>query len=97
MDSAELTPYVAELEPTKAVWINNSPRPASSGETFPVIDPATTRAITEVSSGTTADASAALEAAVSAQPGWAARSPRERGEILRRAWELMTASAKELA
>ena len=97
MDSKELTQYVANLEPEKAIWINNSTRPAASGETFPVIDPATTRAITEVSSGTAADAIAALDAAASAQPEWAARSPRERAEILRRGWELMIASAKELA
>ena len=62
MDSAELTQYVADLEPAKAIWINNSARPAASGETFPVIDPATASTITEVSSGTAADASAALDA-----------------------------------
>jgi succinate-semialdehyde dehydrogenase / glutarate-semialdehyde dehydrogenase len=32
----------------------------------------------------------ALDAAVAAQPGWAATAPRERGEILRRAFELTT-------
>ncbi|MDU5308688.1 MAG: aldehyde dehydrogenase family protein, partial [Varibaculum cambriense] len=92
MDSKELTQYVADLKPEKAIWINNSARPATSGETFPVIDPATASPITDVSSGTAADASAALDAAASAQPGWAARTPRERAEILRRAWELMIAS-----
>ena len=94
MDSKELTQYVADLKPEKAIWINNSARPATSGETFPVIDPATASPITEVSSGTTADASAALDAAASAQPGWATRTPRERAEILRRAWELMIASPR---
>ena len=97
MDSKELTQYVADLKPEKAIWINNSARPATSGETFPVIDPATATPITEVSSGTAADASDALDAAASAQPEWAARTPRERAEILRRAWELMIASSKELA
>ena len=38
-----------------------------------------------------------LDAAVAAQEGWAATAPRERGEILRRAFELMTARAEELA
>ena len=97
MDKQELKQYVEKLEPAKAIWINNSGRPAASGETFPVIDPATTTPITEISCGNAADATAALDAAVSAQPEWAARSPRERGEILRRAWELMMASAPELA
>ena len=49
MDSKELTQYVADLKPEKAIWINNSARPATSGETFPVIDPATASPITEVS------------------------------------------------
>ena len=97
MDSQELKQYVEKLEPAKAIWINNSGIPAASGETFPVIDPATATPITEISCGTAADASAALDAAASAQPGWATRSPRERAEILRRAWELMMASAQELA
>lgn len=40
---------------------------------------------------------AALDAAVAAQAGWAATAPRERGEILRRAFELMTERADDLA
>ena len=40
---------------------------------------------------------AALDAAVAAQADWAATAPRERGEILRRTYELMTERADELA
>ena len=40
---------------------------------------------------------AALDAAVDARPGWAAHPPRERGEILRRAFETIVARADELA
>ena len=43
------------------------------------------------------DAVAALDAAVAAQAEWAAHAPRERGEILRRAFELLTERADELA
>ena len=43
------------------------------------------------------DAVAALDAAVAAQPGWAATAPRERGEVLHRAWQLMTERVDDLA
>ena len=43
------------------------------------------------------DAMAALDAAVAAQPGWAATAPRDRGEILRRAFEALNDRADELA
>jgi succinate-semialdehyde dehydrogenase/glutarate-semialdehyde dehydrogenase len=44
-----------------------------------------------------ADGRAALDAAVAAQHDWAATAPRERGEILRRAFEAITARAEEFA
>ena len=43
--------------------------------------------LTEIADGTVDDARAALDAAVDAADGWAAHPPRERGEILRRAFE----------
>ena len=47
--------------------------------------------------GYAADAFAALDAAVAAQESWAAHPPRERGEILRRAYELLMERQDELA
>ena len=44
-----------------------------------------------------ADAMAALDAAVAAQPGWAATAPRLRGEILRRAFETLMDRIDDLA
>ena len=44
--------------------------------------------VTTVSKGTTDDAVACINAADAAFDGWAALSPRERGEILRKAYEL---------
>ncbi len=70
---------------------------ASDGGRFAVIDPATGEAITTVADGTVDDAIAAVEAADAAAAGWAATAPRERAEVLRRAFELMTARADELA
>src|SRR6266511_1189257 len=43
------------------------------------------------------DARGALDAAVQAQAGWAATAPRERGEVLRRAYEVITARRDDLA
>src|SRR6516165_9714649 len=60
------------------------------GSTFPVLDPATEEPVTEVADGTVEDALAAVEAAHAALPGWAATPPRQRSEILRRAFVLMT-------
>jgi succinate-semialdehyde dehydrogenase/glutarate-semialdehyde dehydrogenase len=67
------------------------------GGTLPVTDPATEDVIAEVASATPEDALDAVTAAHDALPGWAARPPRERGECLRRAYELMTGRAEALA
>jgi succinate-semialdehyde dehydrogenase/glutarate-semialdehyde dehydrogenase len=68
-----------------------------AGSTFSVEDPATGASIAEVADATPDDAKAALDACVAVQDEWAAHPPRERGEILRRAFEAITARADELA
>ncbi|KGN31904.1 succinate-semialdehyde dehdyrogenase [Knoellia sinensis KCTC 19936] len=68
-----------------------------SAQTFAVHDPATGSVLAEVANGTVADGGAALDAAVAAQADWAAAPPRERGEVLRRAFELLTERADEFA
>src|SRR3954449_9361177 len=70
---------------------------ASDGGRFDVIDPASGAVITTVADGSVEDAIAAVDAADAAAAGWAATAPRERAEVLRRAFELMTARADELA
>jgi succinate-semialdehyde dehydrogenase/glutarate-semialdehyde dehydrogenase len=70
---------------------------ASGGATFPVEDPATGETIAEVADATPDDALAALSAAHESQAAWRAHPPRERGEILRRAFELMTERQDDLA
>ena len=62
-----------------------------------MIDPATGKVLTTVADGSVDDAIRAVDAAEAAAAGWAATSPRERSEILRRAFELMTGRADELA
>jgi succinate-semialdehyde dehydrogenase/glutarate-semialdehyde dehydrogenase len=64
---------------------------------FDVLDPATGDVITSVSDGSVDDAISAVDAASSAFAAWAATAPRQRAEILRRAFELMTSRADDLA
>ncbi|SEF15406.1 NAD-dependent succinate-semialdehyde dehydrogenase [Jiangella alba] len=72
-------------------------RAASSGERFPVEDPSTGEVVTTVADATVDDGLAALAAAAEAQASWAATPPRERGELLRRAFEAVTAQSDDLA
>ena len=67
--------------------IDGSWREASGGGSFEVLDPATGEVLASVADATPEDGAAALDAAVAAQSDWAATPPRERGEILRRAYE----------
>jgi succinate-semialdehyde dehydrogenase/glutarate-semialdehyde dehydrogenase len=62
-----------------------------------VIDPATGAPVGEVVAAGTNDASEAVAAAHAAFPAWAALSPDERGQPLRRAHELVLDRAGELA
>ena len=65
--------------------------------TLPVEDPATEETLTEVADASPDDAVKALDAAVETQKEWQATPPRERGEILRRAWQEISERADELA
>ena len=79
------------------LFIGGEWREASGGATLEVEDPSTGEPIATIADATPDDASAALDAACSVQAEWAAHPPRERGEILRRAYEALTAKADELA
>ncbi|WP_010540193.1 NAD-dependent succinate-semialdehyde dehydrogenase [Dietzia alimentaria] len=79
------------------IHVDGTWRDASSGATFQVINPANGQVVANVADGGDRDATAAIEAAGRAQAGWAAVPARERSEILRRAFELLTERADELA
>jgi succinate-semialdehyde dehydrogenase/glutarate-semialdehyde dehydrogenase len=81
----------------KGLFVGGEWRDATGGGTLAVEDPSTGEALCEVADATPEDAMAALDAACDAQAGWAATAPRERGEILRRAFEQVVARADELA
>jgi succinate-semialdehyde dehydrogenase/glutarate-semialdehyde dehydrogenase len=70
---------------------------AKGDSTFPVLDPATEEPLAEVADGTVSDALDAVGAAHAALPGWAATPPRQRAEILRKAFELMTSRSEAFA
>jgi succinate-semialdehyde dehydrogenase/glutarate-semialdehyde dehydrogenase len=87
---------VLDRVPT-GLYIGGEWRPASSGGTLAVEDPATGEPLTEVADATPEDALAALGAAADAQAAWASTAPRERSEILRRAHELLLARIDDFA
>jgi succinate-semialdehyde dehydrogenase / glutarate-semialdehyde dehydrogenase len=80
----------------KQLFIAGEWRDGADG-TFEVEDPSTEKALCAVADASPADAKAALDAAVDAGPAFAAAAPRERGEILRRAFELITQRIDDLA
>jgi succinate-semialdehyde dehydrogenase/glutarate-semialdehyde dehydrogenase len=79
------------------LWIGGQWRAASDGGRFDVEDPATEQTIVSVASATVDDCMAAVDAAQAAFGPWAAKTPRERGEILRRAYEIMIREKERLA
>lgn len=79
------------------LYINGEWRQGSEHQRFDVINPADETVIASVASATVADARHALDAADAAFSGWARRPPRERAEILRRAFDIMTARLDEFA
>jgi succinate-semialdehyde dehydrogenase/glutarate-semialdehyde dehydrogenase len=71
--------------------------PAEGGRTFTVNDPSTGEVVKEIADASPADGMRALDAAVAAQDEWAATAPRVRGEILRRAFDLLMERKEDFA
>ncbi|SDU17930.1 NAD-dependent succinate-semialdehyde dehydrogenase [Stappia sp. ES.058] len=79
------------------LYINGDWRPGAENVRFDVINPATEEVLASVASAEIADADAALDAAQAAFAEWAGYTPRRRSEVLRKAWELMTARLDHFA
>ena len=79
------------------LFIGGEWRESASKDRFDVHDPATGSVLTTVADGSIADGAAALDAAVAAQQDWALSAPRDRGEMLRAAYELVIERTDELA
>lgn len=72
-------------------------RPAAAGTTLTVEDPATGKTIKSIADAGAEDGMAALDAAVDAAAEWAATPARTRGEILRRAFDLLQERSEDFA
>jgi succinate-semialdehyde dehydrogenase / glutarate-semialdehyde dehydrogenase len=80
----------------KELYIGGEWRAGAKGN-LEVEDPATGEPLCEIADASADDAVAALDAAVEAAEDWRQHPPRERGEILRRAFEAIIAREDELA
>jgi len=96
MSAATQERTVVDQVPTQ-LFIGGEWRDASGGDTLDVEDPSTGETLTSVADATPEDAKAALDAACAIQEEWASHPPRERGEILRRAFETLIARQDDLA
>src|SRR5215218_5120532 len=79
------------------LFIGGEWRQAASGSTLKVYDPATGEAIKTIADAGVEDGSAALDAAAESAADWAETPPRERAEILRRAFDLIRERQDEVA
>jgi len=83
---------------SKALFINNEWRQASSGKTMPVVNPATEEVIAEVPSADRTDVDLAVEAARAALSGpWSQLSARARGRLVRKLGERLMERADDVA
>lgn len=83
--------YISDL------FIDGEWRAGSEGQRFAVTDPSDGSTIAQFAVASDADCTAAVEAAERAFPSWAATAPRVRSEILRRAFEILTAEKEFFA
>lgn len=88
---------IRALDPEHGTYIGGRGLPSASGRTFEVCDPATGGHLALFADSGSADATAAVDAAAVAFPGWSATPPRQRGETLRNAFALMISRTEELA
>ncbi|GAA4480472.1 NAD-dependent succinate-semialdehyde dehydrogenase [Rhodococcus olei] len=79
------------------LWIDGKQSDATGGRTFAVRNPATGEVLAEVADASADDALRALDSAHRVQREWAATAPRQRAEILRAAWQLVTDRAEDFA
>jgi succinate-semialdehyde dehydrogenase/glutarate-semialdehyde dehydrogenase len=81
----------------RALFIGGQWRPAENDQTLDVHDPATGEVIASIASASASDGTAAMDAAADAFPAWAATPARVRGEILRRAFDLLQERKEDFA
>ena len=82
--------------PTK-LFIGGDWVDAEGGKTLTVSDPATGAHLATIANASEADAKKAMDAAAAVQESWGNTAPRVRGEILRKAWELLVERRDDFA
>jgi succinate-semialdehyde dehydrogenase / glutarate-semialdehyde dehydrogenase len=91
----DVQPIIDKLN--TGLFINGQWRDAEGGKTVDVFNPATGKVLTSIADGSGADAEEAIKVAGETQESWAATPPRERGEILRRAYDVLISRTDEIA
>ncbi|MEU1089195.1 aldehyde dehydrogenase family protein [Streptomyces sp. NPDC005576] len=79
------------------MYIGGAWRPAEGRDTIAVVNPADEQVIAHVPAGTAADVDAAVRAARTAFPGWAATPPAERAARLAALRDVLAARTEEIA
>ena len=87
---------VLDLVPTQ-LYINGEWLDAEGGKTLDVFDPATGKKLLSIADASYADGQKAIAAAHDAQAAWGRTAPRVRAELLRAAFEKVTAMADDFA
>ncbi|QIZ99886.1 MULTISPECIES: NAD-dependent succinate-semialdehyde dehydrogenase [unclassified Leifsonia] len=90
MTSTLPAPTTASLPLVSDLFIDGEWRQGSARTTFPVVDPSDGSTIADFAIATREDCLAAVEAASAAQAAWADTPPRQRSELLRAAYEVLT-------
>ena len=81
----------------KKLFIGGEWVDAEGGKTLTVSDPATGEQIATIANASESDAKKAIDAAAAVQESWGNTPPRVRGEILRKAWELLMERKEDFA
>lgn len=95
MTAARETDLLASVP--DGLYIGGQWRAPTGGRSLRVFDPSSGRVVKTIADATPEDGQAALDAAVDAFPAWAATAPRERAEILRRAFDLLQERKEDFA
>jgi acyl-CoA reductase-like NAD-dependent aldehyde dehydrogenase len=97
-DLIPISPNVsAFLARDQRLLIGGAWQPASSGEMFDTINPATGKPLSRVAKAGPADVAQAVKAARAAFPAWAALMPAQRERLIHKFADLMDAHKEELA
>ena len=85
------------MTPISSLFIDGEWVAGSAGETFAVIDPSDGSELARYEVASPEDCDRAVDAAATALPAWSATPPRQRAELLRRAFELLSAEEEQVA